>query len=665
MNFTTSQLTSLQRFEEFINSNDRIFILKGSAGTGKTTLLKAFVDSLNDKGWKCVLMAPTGRAAFILGEKTEHPAATSTIHRTIYQIEEGLKDDGSGQLVFGLRHNEDSVSNTIYFVDEASMVSDLYSESDMFKFGSGYLLRDVLGYCGSRKVVFVGDYAQLPPVGQDFSPAMSADYLQKTYHASCREAMLKEVVRQVEDSFVYKNATFIRDAIESSRYNEFSIKDGEDVKKSESLIEDYKSVTQGSIDQGAIVIAYTNKQVLDYNLAIRKYLFQSSQERLIPGDLLIVSQNNYHYSEELYNGTIVRVLTCDPDGMLEKRTVRFNTSEKDAYGETVVAEKDLAFRKTMIETASHNQVNCLILDCFITDALGRPDKEWNQALIVDFSNRMRQEGIIVGSEEYRGRMKTDPYLHALICKYGYAITCHKAQGGEWEKVFVDMDRLGGTQTNGYFRWAYTAITRSSKSLWHFASPSFNAVSKMSVMPIGKTDKIVYYVPEGENFLDWFFNRVSAVCAAHGIACSENRDYAFQQVLHFEKDGKTCTIQKWYKKDGYSAKRTPAVTNDKEFSAYVGRIIDDLSIPDELPFEPKTEFAPKLHELVMATANELGIRVMNICQEQWKDVYYLKTTPYESVLSFFYNSKGLYSSVTPQSTGGAEDKLLQAFCGKIQ
>ena len=133
--------------------------------------------------------------------------------------------------------------------------------------------------------------------------------------------------------------------------------------------------------------------------------------------------------------------------MLEKRTVRFNTSEKDAFGETVVAEKELSFRKAIIETASHNQVSCLILDSYITDASAGHDKEWNQALIVDFSNRMRQEGITVGSEEYRGRMKTDPYLHALICKYGYAITCHKAQGGEWEKVFVDMDKLGGKQTN--------------------------------------------------------------------------------------------------------------------------------------------------------------------------------------------------------------------------
>ena len=241
MHLTSTQQSAFQQFERFINSNDRIFILKGSAGTGKTTLLKELVESLCEKGWKCVLMAPTGRAAFILGEKTGQPAAT--IHRTIYQIEEGLKDDGTGQMVFGLRHNDDSLTRTIYFVDEASMVSDMYSENDMFKFGSGYLLRDILDYCGSRKVVFVGDYAQLPPVGQKFSPAMSAEYLQETYHASCREAMLKEVVRQVEDSFVYKNATFVRDAIESSRYNEFAIKDGDDVKKSEALIEDYKNIT--------------------------------------------------------------------------------------------------------------------------------------------------------------------------------------------------------------------------------------------------------------------------------------------------------------------------------------------------------------------------------------------------------------------------------------
>lgn len=663
MPLTNTQQSAFTKFEEFINSDDRIFLLKGSAGTGKTTLLKALVESLGDKGWKCVLMAPTGRASFILGNKTEHSAAT--IHRTIYQIEEGLKDDGTGQLVFGLRHNDDSLNRTIYFVDEASMVSDQYSESDMFKFGSGYLLKDVLDYCGSRKIVFVGDYAQLPPVGQSFSPAMSAEYLQQTYHASCREEVLKEVVRQVEDSFVYKNATFVRDAIELDRYNEFSIRDGEDVIKSEALIEDYKRITQGSIDQSAIVIAYTNKQVLDYNLAIRDYLFQSNQERLLPGDLLLVSQNNYHYSEELYNGTIVRVLSCDTDGMLEKRTVRFNTSEKDAYGETVVAEKELSFRKALIETASHNQLSCLILDSFITDASAGHDKEWNQALIVDFSNRMRQEGIAMGSEEYHSRMKTDPYLRALICKYGYAITCHKAQGGEWEKVFVDMDKLGGKRNSDYFRWAYTAITRSSKCLWHFASPEFNAVSNMAVLPISKTDKITYFVPQGESFLDWHYQKISSVCAKHGVSCSENRDFIYQHLLTFEKEGKQCVVKQWYNKNGYTPKREIQSTNDKDFAAFANELIGIALVPEELHFEPNTEFSLKLHDLVMSMAGEMGVKLLNIIQVQWKDIYYFKTTPYESVLTFNYNAKGSYSSATPQSTGGTEDELLKAFCKKIQ
>ena len=535
----------------------------------------------------------------------------------------------------------------------------------MFKFGSGYLLKDFLEYCGSRKIVFVGDYAQLPPVGQTFSPAMSAEYLREKYHASCREAMLKEVVRQMEDSRIYKNATIVRDSIESSRFNEFAIQDGEDVRKSNSLMDDYKNATGNSVYPNAIVIAYSNKQVLDYNLAIRDYLFQPSCERLLQGDLLIVSQNNYHYSEELFNGTIVRVLLCDPDTMVEKRTVRFNTSEKDAFGETVVAERELAFRKALIETPSHNQVICLILDSFVKDVLGSPDKECHQALLVDFNNRMKAIGITPGTDEYRSRLKTDPYLHALICKYGYAITCHKAQGGEWEKVFVDMDKLGGKQNSDFFRWAYTAITRSNKQLWHFASPSFNAVSKMVMMPTSKTDKISYHVPQGEHFLDWHYKRICYVCEKHGVSCNENRDILYQHLLTFEKDGKQCVIKQWYRKDGYTPKREIQSATDKSFADFAIGIIEKSLIPDDLTFERSTEFSMKLHELVMAAANELGIDVLNINQVQWKDIYYLKTTPYESMLTFNYNGKGMYSSVTPQSTGGTEDTLLKAFCEKIQ
>lgn len=663
MTLTPSQQSAFQQFEEFINSDDRIFILKGSAGTGKTTLLKAFVESLENKECKSVLMAPTGRAAFILGEKTEHEAAT--IHRTIYRIEEGWEDDDSEQIVFGLRHNEDSLDNTIYFVDEASMVSDTYTESDMFKFGSGYLLKDILDYCGARKIVFVGDYAQLPPVGQTFSPAMSAEYLTDKYHASCQEVMLKEVIRQLEDSLIYKNATTIRDAIETNHFNEFKITDGEDVIKSESLIDDYKNLTKGSIDQNVIVIAYSNKQVLDYNIAIRKYLFPNSEERIRSGDLLLVSQNNYHFSEELFNGTIVRVLSCDPDTMLEKRTVRFNTSEKDAYGETIIAEMELAFRNVVIETPAHNQIKCKILDNFVTDELASLNKIYHQALMVDFSQRIRHEGIVQGTDTYRSCLKTDDYLNAMICKYGYAITCHKAQGGEWKNVFVDMDKYGGKQNKDFFSWAYTALTRSNGQLWHFASPSFNAISNMVVMPITKTDKIAYFLPAGETFIDYHFKNISSLCQTQGISCSENRDFLYQHILTFEKDGKQCVIKQWYNMSGYTPKRDVQSTTDKSFSDFVIGQIEKALISKELTFQPKTEFAKKLHEFVLSTAKELNIPIINIRQSQWKDIYYLKTTPYESMLTFNYNAKGMYSSVTPQSTGGNEDALLKAFCSKIQ
>ena len=662
MPLTPSQQTAFAQFEAFVNSNENVFILKGSAGTGKTTLLKAMVESL-DNQWKSVLMAPTGRAAYVLSGKTNRNAAT--IHRSIYTIEEGLKYDGTGQLIFSLRHNEDSLSKTIYFVDEASMISDKYSESDMYKFGSGFLLKDLFEYCGARKIVFVGDYAQLPPVGQAMSPAMSAEYIEQKYQKTCKEFMLRDIVRQVADSSILKNASFVRNAIETSTFNEFVISDGEDVKNSNSILEDYKNVTCGSIDENTIIIAYSNKQVLDYNIKIREMFFNNAQERLLPGDLLLVSQNNYYNTVELFNGTIVRVLDCANDNMLEKRNVHFYSGGKNEEGQGIIKEMELVFRQVTIETPTHDQLKCFILDNFLTDPLGTVSKEYYQALMTDFNNRMTKNKIKQGSDEYRSCIKTDKYLHALICKYGYAITCHKAQGGEWENVFADMDKLGGKTNSDYFRWAYTAITRSSKQLWHFASPSFNAVSKMIVMPIGKTDKVVYYVPSGENFLDWHFERINSLCAEQGIVCKENRDFTFQHLLTFEKDGKCCTFKQWYRKDGYSTKRELISTNDNDFSSLVEQLIELSLIPKELPFEPKTEFASKLHELVMSIADELSITILNIRQEQWKDIYYLKTHPYVSTVSFNYNAKGMYSSVTPQSTGGEEDLLLKTFCEKLQ
>lgn len=639
-----------------------MFILKGSAGTGKTTLMKTMIKSLGDK-WNCVLMAPTGRAAFVLSQRTDRNA--STIHRTIYTIEEGLKDDGTGQLKFGLRPNDDPLSRTMYFVDEASMISDAYSESDMFMFGSGYLLKDLFQYCGSRKIVFVGDYAQLPPIGQPFSPAMKAEYLQDNYKVSCCEAVLHEVLRQDGGSTILQNAQTIRDAIDADTYNQFAITDGGGVAKCDSIMDAYKASTNGAIDEDTIVIAFSNKQVLDYNLKIRKLLLGETAERLLPGDLIVISQNNYAYPIELFNGTIVKVLNCDSDSQVERRKVRFRTSRKDTQGNSIVKELELSFRKATIQTPTNDQVELMILDNFLTESLSSLSIDYRQALYADFNNRMAQQNVKRGSDLYHSLMKTDKYLNVLICKYGYSITCHKAQGGEWENVFVDMDRLGGKTNNCYFRWAYTAITRSKGNLWHFASPEFNAVGNMKVLPISSANKIAYFVPQGKNFLDWFFDRISTICELHGITCRENRNYEYQHILSFEIDGKLCDIRQWYNKDGYSLKRECLNKNDESFAILADKLIEEALVPDELFFNPQTTFAETLHKLVIDIASELSIPVLNIKQEQWKDIYYFSTTPYKSSITFCYNAKGIYSSAMPQSTGGTNDELLKAFCAKIQ
>ena len=662
MPLTPSQQTVFSQFQEFVNSNDRIFIINGSAGTGKTTLLKSLLDSLDGNQWQSVLMAPTGRAAFILGQKTGKTAAT--IHRVIYQIEKGLKDDGSGQMVFSLRTNEASPTKAIYFIDEASMISDTFNESDLFRFGSGCLLQDLLTYCGSRKIVFIGDYAQLPPVGQKISPALDAEHLKSTYNLSCRQAVMKDVVRQSLDSGIYRNATFIRDAIDAQAFNEFRISDGPDVVKSVSLLEDYKKTIGGTIDGCSIVIAYSNSEVLDFNLAIRKHLHPSSQERLLPGDLLIVSQNNYSYKEELFNGTIVKVVECEADSMLDKRRVRFRTSNKDAYGNSIVKEMELAFRKVKIETPTHALVDCVILDSFLTDRTGALTKDYNQALMADFNSRMTKQGITHNSDAYRENVKTDSCLNVLVCKYGYAITCHKSQGGEWDNVFVDMDKMGGKSNSSYFRWAYTAITRSRKKIWHFATPTFSATSNIKVLPIGKTDKVIYYVPEGESFLDWHFNKISSLCATYNISCTEDRNKNYLHLLSFEKDDKRCVIQQWYGNNGYTSKRIKQSTNDEEFLSFVNTLIDSALVPDTIIFRPEKDFEKKLYNLVSDTASELGIPILNVIKEPWRIIFYLKTAPYTSAMTFSYNSKDVVSSVMPQSTGGESDTLLQLFCEKI-
>ncbi len=658
MNYTTDQQTAIEKFSEFVNSDNDVFILSGYAGTGKTTLMKSMIDSLHSSKeflHNAVLMAPTGRAAVVLGRKTERPAAT--IHRTIFEIEKGAQVI-AGKMRFILRKNKDS-ENTIYFVDESSMISNMPSDNDMFKFGSGCLLQDLLQYCNGRKIVFVGDSAQLPPVGQVTSPALDETILMNEYNCKVMSACLREVVRQDKDSGIYNNSISIREAIESSSYNEFNIIEGADVRQSPNLFEDYTSVVNGTVDINSVIITYSNALALDYNKRVRATLFNRTTERLVAGDLIIISRNNYAYNTELFNGTILSVASCETDCEIESREVRFNSREKDKEGKAVIKSRRLDFRSVTLELEDGCILKCKILDSFLTDDESAPDLELTQALSVDFTNR--HPNLSKGSDEYYDAIKNDPYLNAVICKYGYAITCHKAQGGEWKHVFVDMNRNQGVRNSDFFRWAYTAVTRSNTNLWVAHAPKFDLFSEMQVGPIMKGGNMEFYTPAGVDFMDYRFANIRRQCEEKGLNCHEDRSKLFQHMINItDNHGGNCVIQLWYGQSGYTGKDRVIKYTSQELADTVKRISSLSLVPVDLEIQFETDHTEKLFHFINNIAKRTGLTILNLVQLQYVDRYYMTNGKDYEVLSFNYIKNGKYTNCTLQSSAGQQDAQLIEF-----
>lgn len=661
MQLTNDQALALEVFKDFLDSDKQVFVLSGYAGTGKTTLLQMMIEYVRGLSLprKAVLMAPTGRASRVLSHKTNYPAAT--IHRTIYEIDKGPQDIG-GKLNFVAKNNVDS-EDSIYFIDEASMISDQPSDSDMVKFGSGCLLQDLLQYCCCRKIVFVGDRAQLPPVGQSFSPALDEDVLHEKYQLKTDSAVLREVVRQAAQSGVYANSMIVRSAIEHDDYNEFGIEEGNGVLCIESLFDEYLAEVQSNVDMDAVMITYSNALALCYNQQVHSTLFCQTTERLLPGDLLIIARNNYAYNTELFNGTIVKVLACDSDGELVRRSVRFFTRNKDQSGKAIVKEVQISFRNVTIELDDGYALKCKILDSFLTDEKGTPDLELTQALLVDFENRNPE--LKRKTPEYLNAIKKDPYVNAVICKYGYAITCHKAQGGEWRKVFVDMNRGTGTRNSDFFHWVYTAITRSSDKLWVANAPKFNLFSEMVVSPIVKGGNVEFYVPESMGFLDYRFNKMASLCKQRGWVCQEDRSKQFQHILYItDAQGDSCVIQLWYNKSGYSGNDKIVSASSTQFQEQVSFIIKKSIIETEWKYKGENPRADKLYEWVCRKTTGLGMTIFNISRMQFLDRYYMTNGQDYEVVSFTYNGKMQYTQCALQSTSGSEDEPLSAFRDEI-
>lgn len=486
---TVNQQDALADFQRFLNSpNEPVFLLRGYAGTGKTFLLKTLLAEMSRPA---VLLAPTGRAAGVLRQQTKRNA--STIHRGIYDftrlkpLQDGKDDaDKSFKFFFGLANNTAPVG-TVFVVDEASMVGDSFSESEFFRLGTGHLLTDLLRYIkpdarNGYKLLLVGDRAQLPPVGDRDSWALDAASLSERLGGASgvpvREVELTDVVRQQAGSGILANATAVRDALRHRHFAGLRLTrtaDVQDVAPGQFL--DTYLAAGGSperVDQ-AIIITYSNNLARQYNQQVRTYFFPG-QPGLCPGDRIIITQNNYLDPDApLYNGDFATVVTA---GMPYTRQVRVHINKVPVY--VALTWRPVRLRLTQPD-GTHHETDRLLLDSFLNSADNALRSEEVKALYVDAVRRCREAHKFDDRHsEFNNVLRQDEHFHAVRAKYGYAITCHKAQGGTWHTALVDFQGFSGQQHAHYFRWVYTALTRASHQLYLLNAPNFTPWDKMRV-----------------------------------------------------------------------------------------------------------------------------------------------------------------------------------------
>ncbi|MCC9165574.1 ATP-dependent DNA helicase [Pontibacter harenae] len=442
---TEDQAKLFGKLDEFIISKQeerQVFLLKGYAGTGKTTVVTSLVKILNKFGYKYVLLAPTGRAAKVMSSYSGK--AAFTIHKKIYRQTANPYSEG---LSFTRQPNK--TDSTIYIVDESSMISD---DSG---FGENGLLRDLMGYVFEKKnnkLLLIGDTAQLPPVNQAMSPSLDGEYLKQNFRCHVREMELTQVMRQAEASGILMNATNLRNQLKKEPLEiKLHTKGWRDIYKmtGEKLEDGLRYAYDKFGIENTIVICRSNKTANMYNQHIRRQIFFSEDEIGV-GDYLMVVRNNYFWLPKdsdigfMANGDFVEITKIIRD--------------EEMYGFRFV---DVRVRFVDYPDAEEQEVK-IMLDTLYTDAPALPADQ-NRKL---YEEVLQDHMDIKTKRERSKEIKKSPYLNALQVKFAYALTCHKAQGGQWQAVFVDQGFLKDDMVNEEFaRWLYTALTRSSEELF--------------------------------------------------------------------------------------------------------------------------------------------------------------------------------------------------------
>lgn len=440
---TNGQRQAFSKLAQFITSEQEVFIMNGYAGTGKTTLIKAVVDTLESMKIPFMLLSPTGRAAKVLSNYSAQPAYT--IHKKIYRqhsVSDGIQK-------FGMNFN--AAQNMVYIVDESSMLSDTIGENA--NFGSGSLLNDLFRFVFNEhkcKLILLGDIAQLPPIGVDKSPALDAQYISTNFGKEPQCISLTQVIRQAQDSGILHNATSIRSLLENDDIRLPQLEESEDVIRIDGgmLLEALESSQDKVGIENTIVITRSNKMANRYNDGIRRMILWK-ESSISEGDYIMIVKNNYFWTEGnkdvpfIANGDIAEICKINKYETLYGFDFADVTLRFPDYQDMELTVK------VLLNTITSESASL---------AYGENNKLYQEvsADYADVKNKRTQ---------YE-KIKKDPYFNALQIKFAYAITCHKAQGGQWNHVYIDHGYLTDDMiTKEFLRWLYTAFTRASEKIY--------------------------------------------------------------------------------------------------------------------------------------------------------------------------------------------------------
>ncbi len=677
---TQSQQRAFDKIKAFLgNDNDSdIFVLKGYAGTGKTHLIKHIVNYLEEEKDPFEVLAPTGRASKVLRERVGYGR---TIHSCIYSRElvclNSEDSDNSRQsfkLVFPILKSPEDFH--IIIVDESSMVSNVKSENEFFTFGSGILLADLLQFCkvcGIDKLIFVGDPAQLPPVMDPHSCALDVEYLSSLGHRVETDE-LTEVVRQKADSLILKQATKLRDTLKLPRDQRRYLMmetDGDQVIElpATDLPERYTDVYPVPEVGDGITVCYSNRRCYEVNQAVRSILHGEEMPVQV-GDIVINSSNNYKtYDIPLYNGDMAKVTAV---GEVEWHR---------GIPVTIKKEKrhiDLAFRDLDLFMPDWNAtVRCKVFD----DLLHSPEPRlsvWQiRAAYIDFI--MRNPKLKSGTPEFKDALLQDRYFNALEVKFGYAVTCHKSQGGEWDTVFVDYSgRIG--LSDDHLRWCYTATTRAKNRLYAIHMPHITSFDHLSFTAISRLAKAPKDFWQDDDTLATTYHPATDLMGVRlkhlGIEeALKATDFklvnveicSWQDKFDFESStSERVHIEVYYDGAGFF-KLLPLKGDGSSRDMLCQLINTSMAEPRHFHYEPGNELMQELFQRVVTAAADTDVKIVNVTEvpQQHYVRYYLVTDARFAVITFYNTDRDGFTTAMPMSELGPADEKLKKLIENIE